>query len=222
MGGLIRQILLLACLLSSYPIFGHVPVFLERDSSTGRPHNLKRPYNQSIAIYTFFESKSDLDVYQFEVSEEDLEEGPIEVLVGTLVPACEPLAGLLVSWVLVGPKQEALTEVGDTGLPDGVKITDQDGVLYISNQKQGDIWREPYTAHYYFRQIRRKVKLSKTGKYRIFVWPSRGKKGDYVLEFGDEEIWSIPDILFTLWVYPKLIFEGEIITEGCITSNMNG
>lgn len=214
----------------------HFPVFPGDEPGFASPHTIERPYQKSIAIYSHFASTDDVDVYQFSVSEADLRNGDLELLIGSLVPACEPLRNLLTGWALVGPAQQTLPgQVAD--LPEELRSeiesagnTEGLGVLQVLNVQQGKVWHESYTDHYYFWQQRREVKVNRTGEYKILIWPLSGGAaggsdsaviGDYVLEFGDKEIWSTMDILYTLLVYPKLLMEKEIVTPGCSTSNLN-
>jgi hypothetical protein len=174
-------------------------VFLDEDPSAGKPYRFERPYEKSIAIYTHFESSEDIDYYQFKVTDKDLGKSGLDILIGSLVPACKPLRKLLLSWEFTGP----------------------DGLIEkVENEAQGKLWYEPYTAHYYFYQQRKKFTLTQSGLYQIKVWSSSSMKGDYVLEFGDKEMWGLTEILYTLWVYPKLLLEAEIHTEGCTTSEL--
>lgn len=215
----LKSIKLLLSFLSlfSFGSYAHVPHFLDADPSKKNPHILKRPYQQSIAIYTEFDSQNDIDVYQFTLTQEDLKQGAVETLIGSLVPACKPLEKLLTNVLLIGPQQEGFTLI-DHNINDLLDIPqDQYGVL-LKNEKQTHIWEEPYTAHYYFRHKRQKLNLTKDGVYTIYVWGSG--QGDYVFEFGDDEIWPLKDILYTLWVYPKLLLELEISTKDCKTSPM--
>ncbi len=198
----------------------HVPVFLSRNSSFSHPHIIKPPFEKSIAIYSGFEKPHEVDVYQFNVEEENLKNSTIEILIGTLVPACEPLKDLLISWALTGPQQEMLKHELDVEVLKKIVKSHDEGAFFIKNETQGKIWYEPYTKHHYFYQKRQKLRLSEPGVYRIFVWPANSLKGDYVLEFGDKEIWHLGDILYTLSVYPKLLLQAEIKTENCKTSSL--
>jgi hypothetical protein len=199
--------------------WAHFPVFLKADPTPQNPYTLNRPYQKSIAIYTQFESDKDVDVYRFHLKEEDLKTGSVEILIGTLVPSCRPLKDLLIAWSLIGPKQESLSQKLDKDIVQNVRFQDNLGALTVKNTVQGKIWYEPYTAHYYFYQQRKKIILRLPGEYRIYIFPLNDKKGDYVFEFGAEEIWSLKDILYTLWVYPKLLFEAEISTDDCTTTD---
>ncbi|MFN8846506.1 MAG: hypothetical protein ACK5V3_15050 [Bdellovibrionales bacterium] len=198
----------------------HVPVFLDRSTSFTQPFILKPPLDKSIAIYTGFDHADETDVYQFTVNEQDLKTGKIEILIGTLVPSCGPLKDLLISWALTGPQQEAINDQLKSEVLKKVIKENGEGAFLIENETQGKHWYEPYTRHHYFYQKRQKIKLSKPGIYRIFVWSKNSLAGDYVLEFGDKEIWELGDILYTLFVYPKLLFEAEIKTRNCTTSTL--
>lgn len=204
--------------LSPVVCWAHYPVFLKTDPTPQSPHTLSRPYQKSIAIYTRFENDKDVDVYRFHLKEEDLKKGSIEILIGSLVPACKPLEDLLITWSLIGPKHGALSQDIDKETFKEINLNDSMGALTVKNIVQGNIWYEPYTAHYYFYQKRKKIILSLPGEYFIYVWSSNLNKGDYVFEFGTEEIWGLGDILYTMWVYPKLLFEAEIETDNCTTA----
>jgi len=200
----------------------HFPVFLKKDPELDTPKLLKRPYEKSIAIYTYFAKQNDLDVYQFEVKEKDLKKGPVEILVGTLVPACKPLKNLLTTWVITGPAQASLYQTPDEEIAKRIRFNPADGALIVENKTQGEVWYERYTRHYYFYQKRETLSLREVGTYRIHIWANDGSIGDYIFEFGDTEMWGMRDILYTLWVYPKLLLEKEIMTKNCKTSSMNG
>jgi hypothetical protein len=206
--------------LKSIICWAHVPVFLERSTSLSQPYIVRPPFDKSIAIYTGFDHTDEVDVYQFTVEEQHLKKGEIEVLIGTLVPACEPLKNLLISWALTGPSQESLKDERD---PEFLKKTVQgngDGAFLMKNETQGKLWYEPYTKHHYFYQRRQKLNLRLPGVYKIFVWANSPQAGDYVLEFGDKEIWNLRDILYTFLVYPRLLLEREIKTKNCETSSL--
>jgi hypothetical protein len=191
----------------------------DTDSSELNPHVLQRPFEKSVAVYTRFESTDDVDVYQFELEDKDLKYGSIEVFAGTVVPACTPLKNLLITWILIGPRQDALADSLSPELQalTGIK-PQEEGSLLVTNTVQGGLWREPFTDHWYFMQKRQKVLLKRTGLYKFFVLPLPSAAGDYVFEFGDQEMWSFSDIIHTLWLYPKLLFESEISTKDCVTS----
>lgn len=214
----------LAILLFLIPIIcqAHRPVFVKKDTTLTKPRTLKKPFEKSIALYSHFEHKNDLDVFEFTIKEKDLKDGPVETLVGSLVPACKPLRDLLLTWVVTGPDQNALYETPSDEIAEKINFKEGDGALIMKNEEQGEIWHEKYTAHYYFYQKRESLTLNVPGTYRIFVWSNDGAKGDYVLEFGDQEVWGLFDILYTIWVYPKLLLEKEIKTKNCKTSSMDG
>ncbi len=216
-----RLLFIFIILTRSNLSWAHVPVLLEESPNTSSSYLLKRPYEKSVAIYTRFEGPNDVDIYQFILNEDDISKGSTDILIGTLVPACEPLKDLLIDWVLIGPKQEALPHLPNKDISEKIKLNKEQGALIVTNSSQGAIWHEPYTAHYYFYQKRQSLKLSIPGEYKIFVWPSKATFGDYVFEFGDKEIWGLNDVLYTLWKYPKLLLESEIKTKNCRTSKFN-
>ncbi len=211
----------LLMIVKSNTAYGHVPVFEKRDIKVEQPLTLKRPYDKSIAVYGFFHSDDDVDVFEFNIEEGDLIDNEINILIGSLVPACESLRPLLTSVALVGPKQESLQITEDRFFEEHHIIEEGQGAFILRNTEQAAIWYEPYTKHYYFRQKRATLRLTKTGKYRVFIWSDVKMKGDYVFEFGDKEIWKIGDILYTLWVYPKLLLEAELSTPDCRTLDLD-
>lgn len=215
--------MLLKIIFITFLIFeaeAHFPIILKQDSNASLPYVLNRPYEKSIAIYSQFDGENDIDVYQFTIEENDLKNGDVKILIGTLVPACEPLKNLLISWALVGPKQPILKELNDENISQRIKIEKGMGTFLVQNKEQGKIWYEKYTSHYYFYQKRSVINLNQIGKYQIYVWPESNQKGDYVFEFGDQEMWSLKDVFQTLWLYPRLFFEAEIESENCKTGPM--
>ena len=196
----------------------HVPIIPKADSSTSNPLFLFSPLEKSRAVYTQFESADDVDVYQFSVTEAELKNGEVPILIGSLVPACEVLKELLISWVLVGPEQRKINlESVPNEITEMIRGANVGIIDYEINAQQGPIWREEYTAHNYFRQKNKIIKINSPGTYQVYIRSQNKVAGDYVFEFGDKEIWSIWDILKTIYYYPTLIFEKEIETQGCKT-----
>ncbi len=219
---MVRTLLTLTALLTlATPnlAWAHFPIMGHTDSSAKKPHILLRPFEKSVAIYTKFESPEDVDVYEFELTDDDLKNGSTKIFTGTVVPACAPLKNLLTTWILIGPRQDSLADTLSPELQALTGIKAGDGSLLVTNSVQGEIWHEPFTDHWYFMQKRQTVQLRIAGLYKIFVFPSPAAAGDYVFEFGDKEMWSVADILHTLWLYPKLLFESEISTKACVTSS---
>jgi hypothetical protein len=199
------------------PALAHVPVLDSPDSSLQSPLVLTRPYDRSIAIYTQFSDTRDVDVYTFEIDPSDLKDGPVAILIGTLVPACEPLRELLIDWVLLGPPVAQPHKQMMRIAHDTVEIDRRQVIHQVNNVQQGPVWHEPYSRHYYFRQQRIQLKLQEPGPYQILVWSNNQQAGDYVFEFGDFEKWNFRDVLYTAWVMPRLWLEAEIVTPNCET-----
>ena len=207
------------CVIYGQLAFAHFPILVDRDPTIIDSIKIGPPFNKSVAFYSYLDNEKDIDVYEFNVTKEHLVNGELEILIGALIPACEQLKPLLLDLVLLGPKQKSLPY---QELPQFV-LNDQGlGSLWLQNTKQGKLWYESHTRHYYFWQKRKKLKVTKTGTYKVYLWSNNQMKGDYVFEFGDKEIWSFKDILYTLWIYPKLLMEGEIKTPGCKTQKIKG
>ena len=200
--------------------YAHVPIFPDQKNLSKKFYTLQRPYEKSVALYTYLSKPKEMHLYEFYVEENDLKEGSVEILIGTLVPACPPLKNLLINWTLLGPKQDAINEALPDKLKEKISLEDNQAARTMINKEQGSLWKEPYTSHYYFWQKRLTLRITKTGHYKIYLWATKDQIGDYVLEFGHKELWTLKDILYTLWVYPKLLLEAEIQTPDCKTTSM--
>jgi len=185
----------------------HVPVLEgKNDSSSEKPWDIPRPYDKSIAYYGYLEG-GDSDVFQFEVTANDLSSGsqsnttpngqqnPLVIYFGTLVPYCEHYRTYLLELTLRNQTGQILTTV--------------------SNTEQGREWYEPYSRHRYYWQKDIHFPITQPGVYSITLRHPEGRAGDYVFAFGEKEMWGFYDVLNLIWVYPKLLFKAEIRQPGC-------
>ena len=87
----------LGILLVAGSVLAHVPYIEHSDYTALRPFVVKDSIENSKAVYAWFETGTDVDVYTFEVT------GPSRVVVQALVPVCPTYAQLLPWFAVVGP-----------------------------------------------------------------------------------------------------------------------
>ncbi len=75
-------------------VHAHVPYIEWTDFSEEEPFYIKDSIENSKAVYAWFETGEDIDIYTFEVDE------PVRLLVNSLVPACRGYEQLL-PWIAV-------------------------------------------------------------------------------------------------------------------------
>ncbi len=199
------QILLLLISVSS-PAYSHVPYVEGLDFTDSEAYSIQAPIEKSLAIYLSFDAKDDIDQAQFTLTEADLDEKNSSIAIGeagekgrkavfnTIVPSCAPYANILPQVALVGPIQEKLVKLSpDIALP--FTLEEGQGVYLLGNDQQGEVFKENFSGTSYWQQQKAEFILTKPGDYRIFVWEAQGQIGDYVLVFGDKEIFGPQEIV---------------------------
>ncbi len=205
----------------------HVPVIECSDFSAAKPGVIAGTVEKSIAVYAWLEDVDDVDVFCFTLrGDESL------VFVSSLVPRCECYAAFLPYIAVAGAglegypgalKREEVKALGYTRLEENL-ISDDPLVIVENYDLAGgqvrDTFFEFFAHKWYFGGpdfIWENP--GKSGIYYIYVWvPEIGgdSAGDYVLEVGRQEIWTLREILRTfLFVLPWLVANGEIHDPDC-------
>lgn len=204
---------LVILLLTTPPGFAHAPVVELTDASLDKPIRATWPLDTSVAIYGYLSGPDDVDVVVFDVGEKESASG-VPLYLHTLVPACEAYRQLLPSVAVVGAAQPELpVKHKYTAMP--FKTNETQGVRQLTNTKQGATWYEPYSGKNYFWQESISLRLSKPGRYTIYIWSPGREIGDYVLAMGTRERWGPREIVRALGQMPRLMRDREIHNEAC-------
>lgn len=193
----------LTFLLFATPGFAHVPFVEGLDYQDNEAYQVQDPVEKSLALYMSFNGPDDLDRVQFTLSPADFQDAKAvvdakgrrgrKVTFHTIVPACKAYASILPYVALIGPKQELLPEwSSEIALP--FALDADQGVYLIRNSEQGAAFEEKITKTAYYQQKSAELIISTTGRYELVVWEPKGQIADYVLVFGDEEIFGPEEI----------------------------
>ncbi len=167
----------------------HVPYIENEDYSAEHPFVVTDSIENSKAIYAWFETGADVDVYAFEVSE------PVTVYAQALVIACPSLEELLPWFAVVGPGLPAADEALPFELPAGC------GAVVVKNKNPGeerDTFFEPFSAKTYFDGPEFSREVTTPGSWYVYYWDPHKIGGDYVAVLGLKESFSIPDTVRSL------------------------
>lgn len=214
----------LTCLMFAVPAYAHVPYVEGLDFQDNEAFEIRPPIEKSHALYFSFNSSTDQDRVVFTLTEQDFQDAKAvqdeqgkpgrKVYFDTIVPACAPYAFILPSVALVGPRQAVLPEPSsELTLP--LTLEADQGVFYLKNTEQGEVFKESVSGTSYFRQKTAEFIVNTPGRYEIIVWEPTGKIGDYVLVVGDEEIFEAQDIVQSIKRIGYLRQGKEIKDETC-------
>jgi hypothetical protein len=187
-----------------HPAQAHVPYIEKKDYSAEHPFVVKDSIENSKAIYAWFDTGTDVDVYTFEVS------SPMTVYAQAIVIACPSLEGLLPWFAVVGPGLPLPDEDLPFELPEGY------GAVVVQNKKPGelrDTFFEPFSAKTYFDGPEFNQEVTTPGLWYIYYWDPYKIGGDYVAVLGSKESFSLLDTLRSLINTPKIWFNLELHTK---------
>jgi len=182
----------------------HVPYIENKDYSAEQPFVVKDSIENSKAIYAWFDTGTDVDVYTFEVST------PVTVYAKAIVIACPSLETLLPWFAVVGPGLPVPDEALPFKLPDGY------GAVVVQNKKPGEprvTFFEPFSAKTYFDGPEFNQEITTPGSWYIYYWDPYIIGGDYVAVLGSKESFSLLDTLRSLINTPKIWFNLELHTK---------
>ena len=157
--------LLSGLLLISTAALAHVPYLEETDSNASAP--FKCPYAlQSIAVYSWLQSDTDVDFYTFNAYT------CIPFYAGLIVPVFDVYAEFRPSMALIG---QGLPDPGEL-LP--VPLAPGEGaiVLHDASLEPRPQFLEPFGNKSYYQGPELNIKL-KPGEYRLIYWDPKGIRG---------------------------------------------
>jgi len=198
------SVLSLIVICVAHPAIAHVPYIEKRDFSEEHPFVVHDSVENSKAIYAWFETGIDVDVYTFEVT------NPVTVYVQALVIACPALEGLLPWFAVVGPG----LPVPDEGLP--FELPKGYGAIIVQNKNPGaprDSFFEPFSAKTYYDGPEFNQEVTEPGTWYIYYWDPYQIGGDYVAVIGTNESFSLLNIVRSLINTPKIWFNLELHTK---------
>jgi len=193
--------------ISSFAVLtahAHVPYIETNDYSAEHPFVVKDSIENSKAIYAWFDTGTDVDVYTFEVST------PVTVYAKALVIACPSLETLLPCFAVVGPG----LPISDEELP--FELPENYGAVVVQNTKPGerrDTFYEPFSAKTYFDGPEFNQEVTTPGSWYIYYWDPYKIGGDYVAVLGSKESFSLLDTWRSLMNTPKIWFNLELHTK---------
>ena len=186
------------------PAYAHVPYIEKQDYSEQNPFVIRDSVKNSKAVYAWFETGEDVDVYTFEVSK------PVRVYAKAIVVACPSLEKLLPWFAVVGPGLPVPDEELPFKLPDGY------GAVVVKNKNPGekrDTFYEPFSAKTYYDGPEFSQEVTAPGTWYIYYWDPNHVEGDYVAVIGSEEAFALGDTLRALIYTPIIWFNGELHTN---------
>ena len=195
---------LLSALCAACPVRAHVPYLEKQDYSEQKPFTVSDSIENSKAIYAWFETGTDVDVYTFEVTK------PVRVYAKALVQVCSAFEKLLPRLAVAGPGFPVPQEKLPFTLPDGY------GAIVIKNKNPGEAretFYETFSGKTYYDGPAFDQEISTPGKWYIYYWDPYKTGGDYVAVLGFEEAFSFLDIMRALIRTPIIWFNGHLHTK---------
>jgi hypothetical protein len=194
---------LIVALMGS-PATAHVPYFERTDYTEEKPFKVKDSVENSKAVYAWFETGSDIDVYTFEVK------GPVRVHVEALVPVCSAYEELRPSFAVVGPGLPSPTRALPFTIPEGY------GAVVVKAPARGgsrSTFYEPFGAKSYYDGSAFDRRVSAPGTWYVYYWNPDNVVGDYVAVLGYKERFSLSDAVRALINTPQIWFDRELHME---------
>ncbi len=178
--------------------WAHVPYVEKTDFSAVKPFQFPSA-SQSIAVYSWLESPTDVDFYAFTVYEE------VSFFAELIVPVVDAYAAFRPSMALLGPGLPQPAARLPVTLPSGYGAI----MLHDAGLEPRPQFYEPFGGKSYYQGPRIERTLA-PGKYTLIYWDPSGGVGDYTAAIGASEIWSFKDILRALYVTPIIRNDGEL------------
>ncbi len=186
----------------------HVPYLEIRDFTEDKPFMVRNSIEQSIAVYSWLINDGsspcdDIDVYQFEITDD-----PLLVYLEVIVPVCGVYYENFVPWfALVGP-----------GLPDPgqevpFEIPNGSGAVVMENVYPGEpreTFYEFFGGKWYYKGPIFEEQISIPGDYSVYYWDPYQFGGDYVAVLGKTEQFGFRDIIRSLIVTPLIRLDFEL------------
>jgi len=185
-------------LLLGAPAWAHVPYLEDQDFTTSSPF-ICPSAEQSLAVYSWLDSASDVDFYRFQVTTSTL------FYAGVIVPVFSQYLEFRPSFALIGAGLSHTTE----SLP--LKIKPEWGAVIKNDSGATSRKRfyEPFGGKSYYQGPELQLRLQ-PGEYTLIYWDPRKRMGDYVAVIGKREIWTRADTARALKVTPIIRRGGEL------------
>lgn len=178
--------------------WAHVPYLEGTDLTATQPFRCPSA-TQSIAVYSWLESSTDVDFYTVTVTNQT------DFFAELIVPVFEPYAEFRPSMALIGRGLPAPASPLPVPLPPGSGAI----VLNDAGLEPRPQFYEPFGGKSYYQGPRLEMTLP-PGRYTLIYWDPAGGIGDYTAAIGDKEVWGIKDILRALIVTPIIRADGEL------------
>lgn len=197
-------VVLFVLLVFSSSTQAHVPYIEFIDFTESRPFIIRDSVENSKAIYGWFKTGEDIDVYTFDVTE------PVRVVIDVPVQKCEAYEDLLPWFALVGP-----------GLPEPeeeipFELFDGNGAIVWKNVESGEMrnefWEPIGSKCLYWLGLESRFdqEISVPGTYYVYFWDPDGFGGDYIASIGFlEGVNTRLDDLITRLISPLIKFNLE-------------
>lgn len=196
-----RKLVLAASCLLTASAFAHVPYLENRDFTEQKPFAITDAVENSKAVYAWFATGNDVDVYTFSLT------APTRVFAQAIVPVCPGYENLLPWFAIVGPGLPAPTQPLPFTVPAG------SGVVVTENSLPGeprDTFYESVGGKDYYDGPTFDEVLSQAGNYKIYYWDPYQQGGDYAAVIGYLEVFSPSDLSRSAALTPYIRADKEL------------
>lgn len=185
--------------LLALPVFAHQGIYEKKDTSGFLDSiSLAKP-KVSYAVYMRLEQAGDIDFVSFKV------DGPMKVRASLLVPQRPPFLDFYPVFAIVGPGLPS----PDVEVPFEIPVGYGAVVLKSEPQLVREKFYEPFSMTRYYRGFQVfEREVTDPGTYFIVIWHPDGEYGDYVVSYGEKEIFTPKEMYYTYLVVAK-IWRGE-------------
>ena len=182
--------------------WAHVPYLERSDLDPRRPFRVADA-EQSIAVYGWLETATDVDVFAFSVTD------PANLFLELIVPVCPGYEAFLPWYALVGPGLPPPDHDLPVALPPGY------GAIVVPNLAPGEprpSFYEPFGGKSYYSGIPFLDTVTTPGRWSVVAWDPSGARGDYVMTIGAREEFGPRDLLRAAINTPIIRRDGELHT----------
>ncbi|MFW7380984.1 MAG: hypothetical protein ACOH5I_19365 [Oligoflexus sp.] len=214
-------------LLISWPVMAHVPYIEGLDYQESESFKIAPPIEKSLAIYGSFASAKDVDRLTFRLTEDDLNrsnqyivtdsEGNYgrKLYIDSLVPACSEYAQIQPMIAIIGPAQKNLSTVLEPGVDVPVSLSNDQGIFILASEPEGPVFTEMFSNTSYWEKDPAEFILVEAGDYEVVIWEKNAAIADYVISFGDQEMFGMKEIAQSMKRLPYLRQGKELKSETC-------
>jgi hypothetical protein len=196
-----RLFILLA--LSCATAWAHVPYLERTDIDPSRPFRVA-DVEQSIAVYGWLETDSDVDVFTFSVADR------ADIFLEVIVPVCPGYEAFLPWYALIGPGLPPPLHDLPVPLPPGY------GAIVVPNLAPGEprpVFFEPFGGKSYYSGVQTLDTVTTPGQWTVVAWDPTGARGDYVMTIGAREQFGPRDLVRAAINTPIIRRDGELHTD---------